>query len=157
MVISDPIETKTTRKETIILLKKQNMHLTLQEIGDQVGCTRERVRQILVEHNIDTSWEGKRGYKIKTECSQCNGAFDSAHYKSLGICRKCMAKVKHKKFLSIRSQIKCPSFGKKFLLRKKDPRQQFKKNFCSHECRAAYYSNTQSPNFSVFWQKFLVR
>jgi len=139
IMINAPTKDINIRTSTIIALKEQDKTLTLQEIGDRVGCTRERVRQILVAHNIDTSWEGRRGYKIHTQCSKCNGKFDSAHYKLIGICRACMSKVKYKKFLAIRTKIKCPTCKQKFLLRKKDPRQQFKKNFCSHDCRATYY------------------
>ena len=127
--------------EDVIALKTQHPKITLQEIGDKVGCTKERVRQILKKHGIGTSWETKRGFARPSHCSQCPNEFDTVHYKLKGICRECSNKEKAKGYDAIRKMVTCPNCKTTFQIRKKDPRVIYaapNDPFCSYRCSALY-------------------
>ena len=44
----------TGSRTRVVELRTHHPHMTLIEIGDEVGVTRERVRQILVSENLET-------------------------------------------------------------------------------------------------------
>ena len=127
--------------EDVIGLKTDNPQMTLQEIGDRVGCTKERVKQILKKNGIGTSWAIKRGFDRADNCSQCNNEFDTIHYKLKGICRDCSNIEKSKDYDAIRKLVTCPNCKTTFQIRKKDPRVIYaapNDPFCSYRCSALY-------------------
>ena len=68
---SQPInEIRNTKWEQAIEYRKTFPEMTLKEIGDAVGYTRERIRQILSKENLTTSSSGRK--KPKSSCLTCN-------------------------------------------------------------------------------------
>jgi len=129
------------RESEILRLKTENNTITLQAIGDQVGCTKERVRQVLKKHAIGTSWEAKRGYARSTKCNQCSNVFDTIHFKLKGLCRECTMIKRNEAHDSIRKIAVCPKCTSEFQIRKKDPRVLHaapNDPFCSYRCAALY-------------------
>ena len=57
-------------REHVIRIRIQNPCLTLQRIGDHVGLTRERVRQILASEDCET-----KAYKKIKRCFRCDKVF----------------------------------------------------------------------------------
>ena len=53
-----------TRKESIVQLKKENPHLTLELIGEETGVSREYVRQVLSDAGVATG-------KTQPSCYGC--------------------------------------------------------------------------------------
>lgn len=60
------------RRKSIILLRVEHPEWVLREIGEAVGVTRERVRQILNQHNLPTKAYRRFKYGFD-ECPRCGG------------------------------------------------------------------------------------
>jgi predicted amidophosphoribosyltransferase len=53
---SNKFQYSQSARNKVIKIKKENPYVTLQEIGDEVGISRERVRQILSRSKLPTSY-----------------------------------------------------------------------------------------------------
>ena len=62
---------RTTKQQRAIAYRKAFPDMTLKEIGDAVGYTRERIRQILAKENLSTRSRG-RTPKPKPLCQGCS-------------------------------------------------------------------------------------
>jgi hypothetical protein len=70
---SQPINTdRHTKWQQTIEYRKSFPEMTLREIGDAVGYTRERIRQILSEENLATRSSGRKFSKPKDPCLTCD-------------------------------------------------------------------------------------
>tara|TARA_Y100000593_G_scaffold40770_1_gene78400 strand:- start:3174 stop:4052 length:879 start_codon:yes stop_codon:yes gene_type:complete len=82
------------RKDKIIQLKHEDPTRTLQSIADEVGCTRERVRQVLNKHGLNTQYPvddmvAKRHQTFRN-CIQCDKWLPaSTTGRKDGICFEC--------------------------------------------------------------------
>ena len=122
----------------------RNPYATLQEIGDAIGVTRERVRQIIIEFKDNPDMEpierhARRGGGFKAYCIKCGkekSEGKKAYEKSSKVCREC-AKAKPIVFFcsgcgketvkSIPEEIATWKQNKKHV---QDPSL----NFCSRQC-----------------------
>ena len=67
--------TTTSNRVMIVQLRKEHPNMTLQEMGEQIGISRERVRQILVSENLSTrsiKEVERRTFKPLPRCESCN-------------------------------------------------------------------------------------
>ena len=67
--------TTTSNRATVVKLRKEQPNMTLQEMGEQIGISRERVRQILVSENLSTrsiKEVERRTFKPLPRCESCN-------------------------------------------------------------------------------------
>ena len=67
--------TTTSNRATVVKLRKEQPNMTLQEMGGQIGISRERVRQILVSENLSTrsiKEVERRTFKPLPRCESCN-------------------------------------------------------------------------------------
>jgi len=80
--------TKTNSEKTKVVIELYSEHKNLQRVGDIVGLSRERVRQILNRENIDT----KRVLKVIVcpECGNGKRFFEMSAFN--GICIDCQKK-----------------------------------------------------------------
>jgi len=118
-----------------------NPLFTLQRIGDEFGCTREYVRQILKSNKLQT--KSKRRFKVT--CLNCGNEF-SIWY--------CNLHRRNGKFCSrvcywswCRTTIICKICGKAFTVRNSDIRGRLKKGqspprFCSKRCQGKWLAKT---------------
>ena len=63
---------RNTKWQQAVDYRKAFPEMTLKEIGDAVGYTRERVRQILSTENLATRSSGRIDGKPKSLCGTCN-------------------------------------------------------------------------------------
>jgi len=61
---------KSPKRQQVVEYRKNYPEMTLREIGDAVGYTRERIRQILSEENLTTKSSG-RLVKPNSSCQTC--------------------------------------------------------------------------------------
>lgn len=118
----------------VIAIRKKDACATLQQIGDHVGVTRERIRQILVEANLRTSSIRRNQTKVCLNCGEIYKAYRGKYFCSL----KCY-------YNYCKIPIVCDGCGNLFYRRKCDlihytPRRikvGFKitnASYCSSEC-----------------------
>jgi hypothetical protein len=121
----------TTTAQKAVELKRKNPCLTLEAIGDSLGVTRERVRQILQEHGFDT----KR--RIKTRiCAGCGRVYRVSEGGRKYHSRECWKK-------SILIPVACASCGKIMWHREKHVLAQlstrgYQRMFCSRACKGQW-------------------
>jgi hypothetical protein len=112
-----------------IELRKATPCLTLQQIGDKLGVTRERVRQLLNKGEMPTK---HYHYNSKLHCAKC-GKKLFAPSKS-GLCQGCWA--------SPLVPLICDQCGKLFYrrqLRILNPRQPHTGFYCSKQCYGVHF------------------
>ena len=108
----------------MIRLKHENPTRTLQSIADELGCTRERVRQIFKRHGLDKQYpvdkilsERNNTYRNCKECNTYIPTDKGTRYRRLGICYDCnTAKRLAKKY----SKFICPQCGNEFTMRERE-------------------------------------
>jgi hypothetical protein len=83
---------KTGSRELVIKKRELNPCATIQQIGDEFGISRERVRQILASENLPTRhWVQRRFI-----CNNCGMTFTRARNKSRIFCSaKCKKEYYH--------------------------------------------------------------
>ena len=131
------------KKENIIKLKTENPDRTLQSIGEEIGVSREYVRQILKEFEIDTSWESKGRIPLPNNCSSCDVdiSIETNHYRKLALCKSCRDE---QKYANVFRDVVCPNCKKVYSLRKSDRRIKISEKlngrdpFCSRSCASRY-------------------
>ena len=70
---SQPINTnRHTKWQQTVEYRKAFPEMSLQEIGDAVGYTRERIRQILSKENLATRSSGRKVSRPQDPCLRCN-------------------------------------------------------------------------------------
>jgi len=70
---SHPISSvRNTKWQQTIEYRKSFPEMSLQEIGDAVGYTRERIRQILSKENLATRASGRGPNRPQDLCLRCN-------------------------------------------------------------------------------------
>ena len=106
----------------MIQLKHEDPTRTLQSIADEVGCTRERVRQVLNKHGLNKQYPvddmvAKRN-KTFRNCTECNKWLPSTTTgRKDGICFECRtARRLAKKY----SKFICPQCGDEFIMRERE-------------------------------------
>ena len=60
----------TGRRTRVVELRIHHPHMTLREIGEELGITRERVRQILVTENLETRSSARMPMPMPA-CKRC--------------------------------------------------------------------------------------
>jgi len=131
----------TSRNKNIVNLFMSG--LTLQEIGNIEGITRERVRQILhKELSVEPYLEQiqlnrqnrphKTGY-YKRICPSCNQEFSGIEYldKPFLICKSCRSAERQLRNLELYTCLNC---GKKGVYKKSGDRER---HYCSNKCKMA--------------------
>jgi hypothetical protein len=121
-------------RKQVINIREKNLCATLQTIGDKVGVSRERVRQILDSENKPT-----RHWKPKHYCQRCGKELVPIHSNS-SVCRN---KYCSKECKTPIIQVTCSNCRKLFPKREmeviwwtnSENRQFF---FCSNKCRGIY-------------------
>jgi predicted Zn-ribbon and HTH transcriptional regulator len=112
----------------VIELRKSTPCLTLKEVGDKLGVTGERVRQILKKAEMPTYH-----YFIKRYCSKCGARIDKNNQSNL--CRKC--KIGQNKVPLV-----CDQCGNLFyreprdVLRRSQPHTGY---YCSRQCYGKHF------------------
>ena len=145
----------TANAQKILTLKLANMARTLQSIGDEVGVSREYVRQVLKYNYIPTNWDSRRGYPLATTCKYCNITLTLKYDKKKGCCATCRTDVRWK---SIRKEVICPNCKKPFWMRKKDRRIQYsypRDPFCSYSCSSKFHEIGYKYGFGAKHNKHL--
>ena len=136
---------KTTWKNYVAIkhIVGRNPYATLQIIGDAIGLTRERVRQIIAEANRNPDTEPieriQRGGRFQAYCIKCGkekNADRKTYEKSSKLCREC-AKAKPVVFFcsgcgkeTVKSTPEDIATWKQNKKHVKDPSL----NFCSRQC-----------------------
>tara|TARA_R100000808_G_scaffold20877_1_gene45066 strand:- start:2474 stop:3232 length:759 start_codon:yes stop_codon:yes gene_type:complete len=142
-------------RSQIVNLKHDDPTRTLQSIGEEVGVTRERVRQILKLEGLDTLYPTKEYQALRANlalyCTQCNVEIPTKDYTSRtqGLCYEHRTLKRQQE---IYETVQCPQCQKKWSMRKKEVwtrqvRKHAYKNdstapsqpFCSKKCTAQYY------------------
>ncbi len=119
----------------IAVLIRKNPDQTLQELGDQVGVTRERVRQLIMINGIQGRTKfslGPRGPMLAVEtlhgrCGECSYALNQ-----WGVCKRC----RPRRVLKEKLRLLCYGCGKIFL--RPEYLQRSKMTFCSKICFGRY-------------------
>jgi len=62
---------QASKRLEVIALRKKFSELTLREIGEKVGLTRERIRQILIDANLNTKSLARMSTLLPL-CATCN-------------------------------------------------------------------------------------
>ena len=128
--------TQVGAREHTIKLRKRNPCMTLQDIGDKCGVTKERVRQILQSEGMETKHIDNR---TKYYCSRCGKRIFGPYIRNDGIkmprklCNTCYDEWHHVK-------VTCSVCGKEFeiktgVLMARLRRSKSKEIICSIACR----------------------
>jgi|TARA_R100001530_G_C4274527_1_gene143934 hypothetical protein len=118
------------RKLSILTIKMENPDITLQAIGDKVGCTREYVRIVLKDFGVST-------YRPPMEnklCLECQEPISRHRAYRTNICKECSYKNR-------REETVCPNCQKVNLSLK----SHIKRNtntFCNNNCQFSYMGKT---------------
>ena len=110
---------------------------TLQSIGDEFGVTRERIRQLIVQHGLQNA-SGRIKPDSRPTCKECGLKINGNKGRSFH--SSCYEKY-------VWATLSCAQCNKEFKLRKKDlkrrqeRRSDWTKNtfFCSRECYGSYW------------------
>lgn len=136
-----------SNRERIRELRQLYPKMTLLAIGNELGISKERVRQILVEENLPTVSVGQSTTKAKEiqPCIECGNLNKEFNYKHSTYCsQECVNKVRnryweqfHKDNPNRRTTFQCSYCGKDKTIRTTLYKQQldrFKNLYCSHSC-----------------------
>jgi hypothetical protein len=139
-----------TTKEQVFEIRQQYPTTSATEIARQIGVTRERVRQILNELDLPTSFELPPRY-----CPDCGAPILSKQIR----CGQCYARAHHitlrcvhcgKVFLRLRGQV-----AREIRRRKHAPQRAF----CSRECFDRWHKQCKGKgwkyDWDLIWQKHL--
>ena len=119
------------RAQAIVNLRLTNPCATLQQIGTEVGLTRERVRQILSQNELET--KAFKQHYLCLNCQQLLRYTSRSHSKNEKYCsRQCQYDYTH-------IQIACELCGKLKVYALSDVLYRLRKRcvnhfFCSHHC-----------------------
>lgn len=145
-------------KERTVQLKHELPTRTLQSIGDEVGITRERVRQILKEEGLSKmypprEYQAKRA-NLHSECASCGVHLEIHEYSARrkAKCNNCRDEEKDR---LLNTHSKCPECGiilkhsKAYLATRQRRAKAYHDNigkgnisekpFCSRKCSARYH------------------
>ncbi len=116
-------------RQDLISLKKKFPCYTLQQIGNEYGITKERVRQILSSEGVDTTL-----YNPKKICQKCGGKKEKGQRK---YCKKCADELQ---YIHIRCE-KCHRLFRRSVhyVIYNNPEHMF----CSNKCRGSYVKNSR--------------
>lgn len=138
---------KRHSRERIIELRRLHPEMTLESIGNDVGVSKERVRQVLVQENLPTVSKGRSSTKIKNplpcaECGTLDKQFITKH--SLYCSTTCITKARDKYWIRFhnenpdrRTTYQCEYCGLEKTMRTGLYQRQvntFKNIYCSHSC-----------------------
>lgn len=91
-----PYRTYSTRRtidvEEVLQIREDNPTITLQAIGERMGCSRERIRQILSANDPNYNADNTVALRANTHrnCRNCNTFLDSHTYaRKRGTCNDC--------------------------------------------------------------------
>lgn len=155
-------------KDRVIQLKHETPTRTLQSIGDEVGVTRERVRQILKAEGLNNTYppreyQSKRA-NLHNDCKTCGIELDIKAYHSRRVaeCIPCRQITKDK---ALYTHITCPHCNFEFKISKAylATRQRLAdryhatygkgntsdRPFCSRKCSALYHKAGISYGFGA--------
>ena len=132
-------------REQIIGYRKQDPTITSTEIAELLGYSRERIRQILIELNMNVKTVRSGRPKSNIVCKVCNVVFQtSKEYRSYLLCPKCAQKrlerVENNKIMYPCSSCGTIIHGKKW----REERKRRIKNyttlnrFCSKKCQGSW-------------------
>jgi len=135
---------------------------TLQSIGNEFGVTRERIRQLINQHNLRTA-PARQIPDRRQNCNYCgelvearnvNRKYGKKYYvgKQYDDNHKSCSIEYHE---SLWLTIPCSQCNKDIRIRRKDRRLKVRKMdylFCSHSCAAIYRIENATDNFAV-WAK----
>ena len=121
-----PIKKSDHRKYIILKLKQANPNMTLQAIGDVVGCTREYVRIVLNKSGVSTY----RPPMIQKLCTECKQPISRHRAYRTSICKECS-------YMSRRIETVCPNCNKSKLSLKSHIKRHTQ-TFCNNQCQFSY-------------------
>ena len=141
------LERSTYNRERIVELRQLNPTMTLEAIGEKVGVSKERVRQVLVKEDLPTVAVGQSSTKEKEKipCIEC-GTLDKKFNtkQSLYCSKECISKARnkywirfHKEHPDRRTTYQCAYCGNSKTIRTGIYERQvrnFKNLYCSHSC-----------------------
>jgi len=153
------------------ILKLRQQGLTLQLIGDKVGVTRERIRQILKEHYGTTKISGfitRNKLAGLLKCSNCilttlerKGLLNPLHYGSHYLYTRDEAKKAAILVAQAREpdvERTCEVCGKQFYVRPYDIKHTSPRRFCSRQCHGAwfgkYFGYKRKYDWDRIWQLY---
>ena len=127
---------KTTKKNKIISLKKRNPKRTLESIGNEIGVSREYIRQVLQEAGVESGKEQPSCY----ECGTLHYPSKARPYTDLKTghrhCRTCRHNM-------VWGTYSCKNCGVEVGRRKRDIlRASPKYVFCCKTCQGQYIGKT---------------
>ena len=131
----------------VIELRKENPDMTLKAIGEKVGVTRERVRQILKREGLPTvSTNGHTtSYRVpRGKCVTCGNEIGLDRHISAKYCSRECTQTKRQAI----SFITCYRCGKVKSRPKNEAKQRAKKNkptYCSRSCSSKAFWENISP------------
>ena len=106
--------------EEVLQMRIDDPTISLQKIGDAMGCSRERIRQILSKHDPNYNADNTLALRHKTfrNCTECDKWLPaSATGRKDGICVECRtARRLAKKY----SKFICPQCGDEFIMRERE-------------------------------------
>jgi len=127
---------KTTKKSKIISLKKRNPKRTLESIGNEIGVSREYIRQVLQEAGVESGKEQPSCY----ECSTLLYPSKARPYIDLKTGHKYCRTCRHNMVWGTYS---CKNCGVEVVRRKRDIlRATPKYIFCTKTCQGQYIGKT---------------
>jgi hypothetical protein len=129
---------RTEARRTIIRLRATNPEWTLNQIGIEVGCSRERVRQILTSEAMETRSIKYAEDKIIPLCKYCGTTLErtrtTGKYPTY-----CSSECRNNQYYQ---KVVCFHCGRICEIRKGELRQRMKINrtiYCSKSCRSNGY------------------
>lgn len=153
----------------VVALKHSDPTRTLQSIGDELGVSRERIRQILKAEGLNDKYPVKE-YRAKranlfNSCSECGVDIITSDYagRRRALCRPCR---KLADYNAVYTKVECPQCSTTWGMRTKELQQRLMQKkeyskrgtgtlaknvppayqpFCSRKCTALYYGFQGRP------------
>lgn len=125
-----------TNMQRVALIRKNYPDTKAIRISEELGISRERVRQLLVELDLPTSFE----IEPMPNCKHCGvQLLYRLKEQSTGLCKDCFMASK-------RIVVVCFQCRQSFILRKTDydmrKRRGYQHTFCGQRCKGAYLGKT---------------
>ena len=129
-----------TTRERIIELREQDQNITQTRMAQEIGVSRERVRQILNSLGYTLVPDVSYKYIVNRVCNECNTVVET-NKKNIGRGKKffcnneCEYSYKNKKLICMQCEDEYLIARHIFNIRQK---REYKYNFCSKVCQGRY-------------------
>jgi hypothetical protein len=125
--------------DKVIELRRASPCATLQEIGDKVGLSRERVRQILAKEELSTNH-----CVVNRDCSECGKHIRSNN--KTGMCDDCLYKMNAIPLVCSNENCGKLFYRRKYIILRNVRRYPGKYVFCSKKCQGEHLSKHSGFN-----------